>query len=147
MDKVAKNTADGLTQDMRDKLNGAVEKLEESKEQLQDKPLSQDIVTQIQTLIAGIEIKDIDFERFTIEDLKDIAVELEKRAAETKEKMDASLTDEQKQNIVEAQQQAVAKLDGALAQYNQALAKAEQEAKDTLQAIKNSRLESLASQS
>ena len=147
MNKVAKNTADGLTQDMRDKLNGAVEKLEESKEQLQDKPLSQDIVTQIQTLIAGIEIKDIDFERFTIEDLKDIAVELEKRAAETKEKMDASLTDEQKQNIVEAQQQAVAKLDGALAQYNQALAKAEQEAKDTLQAIKNSRLESLASQS
>jgi len=147
VDKVAKNTADGLTQDMRDKLNGAVEKLEESKEQLQDKPLSQDIVTQIQTLIAGIEIKDIDFERFTIEDLKDIAVELEKKAAETKEKMDASLTDEQKQNIVEAQQQAVAKLDGALAQYNQALAKAEQEAKDTLQAIKNSRLESLASQS
>ncbi|MDE6474553.1 MAG: hypothetical protein K2L70_05590 [Clostridia bacterium] len=147
VDKVAKNTADGLTQDMRDKLNGAVEKLEESKEQLQDKPLSQDVITQIQALIAGIEIKDIDFEHFTVEDLKDFAVELEKKAAEMKEKMDASLSDEQKQSIVEAQQQAVAKLDGALAQYNQALAKAEQQAKETLQTIKNSRLESLASQS
>ncbi|MDE6869140.1 MAG: hypothetical protein K2J75_00260, partial [Clostridia bacterium] len=147
VDKVAKNSADGLTQDMRDKLDGAVEKLEESKEQLQDKPLSQDIVNKIQAALASIEIKDIDFDSITVEDLKDISVELEKKAADTKEKMDASLTDEQKQNIADAQQQAVAKLGGALEQYNQALAKAEQDAKDTLQRIKNSRLESLAPQS
>ncbi|MDE6604845.1 MAG: hypothetical protein K2K85_02345 [Clostridia bacterium] len=147
VDKVAKNSADGLTQDMRDKLDGAVEKLEESKEQLQDKPLSQDIVNKIQAALASIEIKDIDFDSITVEDLKDISVELEKKAADMKEKMDASLTDEQKQNIADAQQQAVAKLGGALEQYNQALAKAEQEAKDTLQRIKNSRLESLAPQS
>ncbi|MDE7190921.1 MAG: hypothetical protein K2O35_00380 [Clostridia bacterium] len=147
VDKVAKNSADGLTQEMRDRLDGAVQKLEDCKEQLQDKPLSQDVVAQIQALIASIQINDIDFKDFTVEDLKDIAVQLESKAADAKAKMDASLTDEQKQGIAEAQQQAVAKLDGALAQYNQAVAKAEQEAKDTLSRIKNSRLESLASQS
>ncbi|MDE6372242.1 MAG: hypothetical protein K2L61_01715, partial [Clostridia bacterium] len=52
VDKIAKNSADGLTQDMRDKLDGAVEKLENCKEQLQDKPLSQEIVNQIQALLA-----------------------------------------------------------------------------------------------
>ncbi|MDE7348860.1 MAG: hypothetical protein K2N53_04290, partial [Clostridia bacterium] len=147
VDKIAKNSADGLTQEMRDKLDGAVQKLENCKEQLQDKPLSQDIVAQIQALIASIQINDIDFKDFTVEDLKDIAVELESKAADAKAKMDASLTDEQKQGIAEAQQQAVAKLDGALAQYNQAVAKAEQEAKETLSRIKNSRLESLTPQS
>ena len=147
VDKIAKNSADGLTQDMRDKLDGAVEKLENCKEQLQDKPLSQEIVNQIQALLVSIDIKDIDFADFTADDLKDFAVELDKKAADVKEKMDASLTDEQKQSIADAQQQAVSKLNGALAQYNQAIVKAEQEAKSTLQSIKNSRLDSLAPQS
>lgn len=143
VDKVAKNTADNMTQDMRSKLNQAVESLEEYKLELQDKPLSQDVVAKIQSLLANIKINDIDFVDFTIEDLKEIAVELDEKATAIKAKMDASLTQEQIEEIQTAQKQAVEKLDGALEQYNQAVDKAAQEAKAYLQSLKEARLESL----
>ena len=145
VDKIAKKNADAMTQDMRDKLAIAVDKLEKSKENLQDKPLSQEVVAQIKTLLASIDIKDIEFVDFTLQDLKDIAAKLQKKVDDIKGKMDASLSEGQKQNIVKAQQQAVAKLDGALAQYNQAIAKAEQDAIRELQSIKKTRLEILGS--
>ena len=144
VDKAAKNFADGLTQDMREKLAGAVEKLENSKEVLQDKPLSLEAVSKLKTLLEMIDIKDIDFIDFTVDDLKQVAVDIQKKATQVKEKMDAGLSETQKQNIEKAQQQAVSQLTGALADYNQAVAKAEQEARSSLQSIKNSRLESLA---
>ncbi len=143
VDKVAKNTADNMTQEMRSKLNQAVESLEEYKLELQDKPLSQDVVAKIQSLLANIKINDIDFVDFTIEDLKEIAVELDEKATAIKAKMDASLTQEQIEEIQTAQKQAVEKLDGALEQYNQAVDKAAQEAKAYLQSLKEARLESL----
>ena len=146
VDKVAKNNADKMTQDLRERLVLAVDKLEKSKENLQDKPLSQEVVSKIKTLLESIEIKDIDFIDFTVQDLKDISVKLEKKASDVKAKMDASLTAEQKLSIEKAQQQAVDKLDGARAQYNQAVAKAEQSAKAFLQNAKQTRLEYLGQQ-
>ncbi len=143
VDKVAKNTADNMTQEMRSKLNQAVESLEEYKLELQDKPLSQDVVAKIQSLLANIKINDIDFVDFTIDDLKEIAVELDEKATAIKAKMDASLTQEQIEEIQTAQKQAVEKLDGALEEYNQAVDKAAQEAKAYLQSLKEARLESL----
>lgn len=144
VDKAAKNSADALTQDMREKLTRAVERLESSKEVLQDKPLSQEVITKIQTLLGKIDIKDINFVKFTVEDLKQVAVDIQKKASAVRDKMDASLTEAQKQSIEKAQQQAVSQLTDARAQYNQALAQAEQDARNSLQSIKNSRLESLA---
>ncbi|MCX4361801.1 MAG: hypothetical protein OSJ74_00215 [Clostridia bacterium] len=143
VDKVAKNTADNMTQEMRSKLNQAVESLEEYKLELQDKPLSQDAVAKIQSLLANIKINDIEFVDFTIDDLKAIAVELDEKATAIKAKMDASLTQEQIEEIQTAQKQAVEKLDGALEEYNQAVDKAAQEAKAYLQSLKEARLESL----
>lgn len=146
VDKIAENNADKLTEDMRNKLVLAVDKLEESKENLQDKPLSQEVVSNLKTLLESIEIKDIEWIDFTLQDLKDIAVKLRDDADAVRAKMDASLTEEQKQSIVEARQNAVDKLDGARADYNKAIAKAEQDARAFLQKTKQARLEYLAQQ-
>lgn len=144
VDKWAKNNADKMTEDMRNNLAKAVDKLEESKADLEGKPLSQDVVENIQTLLGTIEIKDIEFVDFGIEDLQELVIQLDKKASDKKAEMDASLSEEQKQAIAEAQSEAVAKLDGALQQYNKAVEQAAQDAKESLQYMKERRLASLA---
>ena len=146
IDKVAKIKADELTQDMRDNLDKAIDKLENSKIELEDKPLSQEVVGKIQSLLEMIDIKDINFVKFTLEDLKGVANSLDEKATAVRQKMDFSLSDSQKQSIVEAQKNAVSKLSGAKEKYNQALAQAEKDAKISLQNLKNARLNSLGGQ-
>lgn len=143
IDKVAKIKADQMTQNMRENLDKAIEKLENSKPQLQDKPLSQEVVNKIQSILEKIDIKDIDFVEFTLEDLKGVVKSLNDKAMEVRQKMDASLSESQKKSIIEAQKNAVSKLGGAKDKYNQALAQAENKAKIDLQNLKNSRLNSL----
>ena len=146
VDKIAKNNADKMTQDMRDKLVIAIDKLEKSKDNLQDKPLSQEVVAQIKVLLESIEIKDIEWVDFSIQDLKDVAYKLADKANGVRAQMDASLTSEQKQEIVKAQKQAVDRLSVARNQYNQAIAKAEQDARKYFKNTKNARIEFLAQQ-
>lgn len=146
VEKCAKNNADKMTQQMREQLTEAVEKLEESKSRLQNKPLSVEAVEKIQALLSKAKIDDVEFVCFTIDDLKEIAAMINEKAAGVKVKMDAKLTDREKSEIATAQEQAVAKLDGALRQYNQAVDKAAQEAKASLQRLKQARLDALAKQ-
>ena len=148
INKAAQKGMDKLTQDMRDNLDKAIEKLENSKVEIQDKPLTSDVANKIQSLLEKIDIKDLDINSIvvTVEDLKNVSLSLANKAGEIRAQMDASLSESQKSSIVAAQKNAVSKLTSARDKYNKALAQAEKDAKLNLQYLKNSRLDKLGQQ-
>ncbi len=145
IDKLVKNSANETVEQIKAQLDGVAAKLEEYKAQIEDKPLESEIITQIQAVIAGLkQIEGVDITSdYTLEDLEQLAITLKQKAQTTKEKMDASLSNEQKEQIVLAQQKAVAQLDDAFAQCNKAIDDAAKQAQSELQSLKQQRLESL----
>lgn len=149
IDKVAKNHAGEIQGDLSAKLTQAVAKLEECKQENIDKVLTVDLLEDIQTLLSTIkvEIEGIEFSMdMSIDDLKQLAINLDEYAQSTKAKMDEGMTDEQLKEIAEAQEEAVNKLQGAYEEYMNALNKAQQEATAYLEQARQQRLDHLNNQ-
>lgn len=146
IDKVAKNATDDATDHVSEKLQLAVEKLEAYKDETT--PLTNDEISNVQSLLTTIKgiVDGIELpERMTLDDLKEISVKLNDYASEKKQVMDESLTKEQKDEIAEAQKNAVDKLTSAYDVCMNAIAEAEETAKTYLQNLKEQRLEYLES--
>ena len=101
----------------------------------------QSLLTAIKGIVEGIELP----ERMTLDDLKEISVKLNEYASEKKQVMDESLTKEQKEEIAEAQKNAVDKLTSAYDVCMNAISEAEETAKAHLQTLREQRLEYLES--
>lgn len=146
IDKQAKNASEETAAEINARLTLAVQKLEEYKEEIADKPLASEYLTKIQTLLSAIKVEGIEFSnKITVEDFKQIAVKLNEYAAEKKELMDGSLTDEQLKEIADAQKAAVEELSGAYDKCMNAISAAEQEAKAYIENLRQERLDYLAS--
>lgn len=146
IDRLAKNASEETAEEINASLMLAVEKLEEYKQEIADKPLASEYLTKIQTLLSSVKVEGIDFSnRMTLDDLKQLAVKLDEYANEKKELMDGSLTTEQLKEIEEAQKEAVAKLTDAHNKCISAIEEAQQEAQTYLQNLRQQRLDYLAS--
>lgn len=146
IDKEAKNAHEENKEQVEARLQLAVEKLENYKDETT--PLANEQIANIQSLITavsgiidGIELPD----RMTLDDLKALAVRLNEYAAERKQTMDQSLTQEQKQEIQQAQKRAVEKLSDKYEDCMNAISQAEETAKAYLQNLRTQRLEYLES--
>ena len=146
IDKQAKNASQETAEEINARLTLAVQKLEEYKEEIADKPLASEYLTKIQSLLASIKVEGIEFsDKITIDDFKQLAVKLNEYALEKKELMDNSLTDEQLKEIADAQKKAVDALTSEYEKCMNAISAAEQEAKTYLENLRKERLEYLES--
>ena len=146
IDKLAKNATDNATDHVSEKLQLAVEKLEAYKDETT--PLANEEISEVQSLLTAIKgiVEGIELpERMTLDDLKEISVKLNEYASEKKQVMDESLTKEQKEEIAEAQKNAVDKLTSAYDVCMNAISEAEETAKAHLQTLREQRLEYLES--
>lgn len=146
IDKEAKNATEETKDQIQEKLEKAVAKLEDYKEETT--PLANEEISEIQSLLTTIKgiVNDIELpERMTLDDLKEIAVRLNEYASERKETMDNGLTKQEREQIQEAQKNAVDKLTSAYNVCMNAISEAEETAKAHLQAIREQRLEYLES--
>lgn len=146
IDKVAKNATEEGKEQINEKLQLAVEKLEAYKDETT--PLTNDEISNVQGLLTTIKgiVDGIELpERVTLDDLKAIAVRLNEYAAERKGAMDNGLKQEEREQIREAQKNAVDKLTDAYDVCMNAIADAEETAKNYLQNLRQQRLEYLES--